>query len=155
MTKKELFEAVQKLNEGFKLPAEYVEALTEMLKPGTGGGKDVNDYTVFDSDGAVAYIFCNMHQKWEPVADEEGELLFKEDTKSKNGFQRDCLEGIKAFKEISKASKASKDAIMEDLLEGNISSEEAKAALANIGEVRDSIPDREDGLGSDERPEAA
>ena len=153
MTKKELFVAIEQLNSGFDLPNEYVAKLIDLVKPGVGGGKDVSDYTVFNEDEEPMFIFCNIHKKWEPITDIDGNLLFREDAKSKNGYQRDCIEGITSFKEISKQIKSSEKSIIADVLDGAISPEEGKEAIANLGDPRSSIPDREDGLGCVERPE--
>ena len=153
MTKRELFDAITALNTKYELPEEYEATLIAMVKPGTGGGKDVSDYTVFNEDGEPEFIFCNLHKKWEPVFNADGEPLFKEDAKSKNGYQRDCIEGVVSFKELNKQIKASEKAIIADVLDGNVTPEEGKEAIANLGDVRSNIPPREDGLGSDERPE--
>ncbi len=154
MNKKELYSAIIELNKGYELPEGYEAALSALTIPGVGGGKDVTDYTVFNEEDEVTYIFCKLHQKWEPVADEEGEPLFREDAKGKNGYRRECMESDASYKEIAKALKASEKSIMTDLLDGEITSEDAKAALAELGDVRSQIPARADGLGTDEKPEA-
>ena len=137
----------------------FVDGLT---KPKVGGGSsDVEDYTVFDSEGNPAYIFCTYHKKWEPVTkivvdeetgEEEEVNLFKVNEKAKNGFSRECNDGLKTWKEQAKVYKATKDAIISDLLEGTVSNEDAKELIAAADAARADHPAREDGLGEDEKP---
>lgn len=153
MTKKKLNEAVLALCDKYKAPKELRAALNGLTEPKAGGSSDVNDYTVFDKDGKPAFIFCTYHKKWEPLKDKEGKFLFKVDEKSKNGFRRYCDEGDLSWRASAKAYKASKTAIMDDLLEGKLSGPEAKKELAKIEEIRAVHADRKDKLGSDKRPE--
>ncbi len=118
-----------------------------------GGSSDVNDYTVFDEEGNPTFIFCTYHKKWEPVQDGEGEDLFKTLAKSKNGFQRECADGLGSWREQSKVYKATKDAAINDLLEGAITNEEAKELIAGAEADRALHIDREDGLGTEDKPE--
>jgi len=152
MTKQKLHEEVLRLCTEHKAPEALVAKLSELTKPKVGGSADVNDYTCFDADGNVTHIFCNLHKKWEPLKDTEGNVLFKEDKKSKNGYFRDCNEGIKQFREADKMLKASKAAIMQEVLDEEITGTEAKEAIAELGSVRDNIKPREDGLGTDDKP---
>ena len=133
---------------------EAIEFVNSLTKPKVGGGSsDVNDYTVFDEEGNPTYIFCTYHKKWEPVTDENGENLFKTNDKSKNGFARECNDGLAAWREQAKVYKATKDAAISDLLEGVIDNEEAKEIIAGAEAERAEHTDREDGLGEDEKPE--
>lgn len=133
---------------------EQIAFVDELTKPKAGGGaSDVNDYTVFDSDGNVTHIFCTYHKKWEPIEDAEGEAVFKENEKSKNGYARTCNEGEAAWKSQAKTFKTTKDGIVKDLLEGEIDNETAKSLIADAEAVRAEHIEREDGLGSDEKPE--
>ena len=153
MTKKKMNELVLQACQEHGASEELTKVLNELTAPKVGGAADVNDYTVFNEDGSVAYIFCNIHKKWEPVEDEEGTPLFKEDAKSKNGYFRDCNVGIKSFREADKALKASKSAIMQDVLDEVITGAEAKDQLSALGDTRSNIPAREDGLGTEDKPE--
>ncbi len=140
---------------------DFVDGLT---KPKVGGGSsDVADYTVFNEAEEVTHVFCTYHKKWEPVSalvmDEETgeeieEALFKENPKAKNGLARECNEGLSTWKEQAKVYKSTKDAIISDLLEGAVDNETAKGLIAEADAARAEHPERLDGLGSDERPEA-
>ena len=77
MTKQKLHETVLALCVEHKANKPLTDALSELTKPKVGGSSDVNDYTVFDTDGNVTHIFCTYHKLWEPVIgvreDEDGE----------------------------------------------------------------------------------
>jgi hypothetical protein len=154
MTKTELNKA---LIEGLKERGVSEEAIAfadSLTKPKVGGGSsDVNDYTVYDEEGKPTYIFCTYHKKWEPVYNEDGEPLFKINDKSKNGFARECNDGLAAWREQAKVYKATKDAAISDLLEGAIDNERAKEIIAEAEAERAKHTDREDGLGTEEKPE--
>ena len=153
MTKKELHTEIVALLTG-KVDEETLAKVDELLKPKVGGGKSTpEDYTVFDEDGNAVFIFCNVHKKWEPVVDDEGNLLFKEDPKAKNGFRRYCIEGDKQWNAAAKAFKASKEAITQDLLNDEIDSATARKLIEEAEEARKQPLVREDGIGEDERPE--
>ncbi len=158
MTKKKLHETVLEICSEHKASAKLTDALSELTKPKVGGSSDVNDYTCFDTDGNVTHVFCTVHKKWEPVAgvDEDGEDfgLFVADEKSKNGLRRYCDEGDKAIRELSKTRKASKSAIMQDLLDEEITGAEAKEAIADLEatNLSDAAGTRVDGLGQDDKP---
>jgi len=153
MTKKKLNELVLAACTEFGASAELTAKLNELTAPKVGGGaSDVNDYTCFGEDGKPEFIFCNIHKKWEPVVDAEGNELFKVNEKVKNGYDRECMEGTAAWKEANKSVKASKTAIMQDLLDEVITGAEAKEQIAALGDIRSHIGPREDGLGQDEKP---
>ena len=162
MTKKKLHETVLELCTEFKASAKLTQALSDLTIPKVGGG-DVNDYTVFNEDGTVAFIYCNTHKQWEPVTaigvDEDGEDvefdLFKSDEKAKNGYWRDCNEGIAATKAKSKIFNVSKAAVMQDVLDEVITGTEGKASIADLELAKAVIEAREDGLGTEDKPELA
>lgn len=133
---------------------EAVSFVDRLTKPKLGGGSsDVNEYTVFGEDGVPTHVFCTYHKKWEPVEDAEGEALFKANEKSKNGFLRTCNEGEASWKEQAKVFKATKDAVISDLLEGEIDNDSAKELIAAAETDRAVHSDREDELGTDDKPE--
>jgi hypothetical protein len=157
MTKVELYEAVERiLSEDAGVSEATKNAVLGLIKPKVAGAKSVESYTVFDKDGRPAYIFCNIHKRWEPVAyeDEEGNIVkvFDEDPKAKNGYKRCCVEGDKAWKAATKALRNTEKAVLEDVLEGRITSEQGKALIEAAKEARTNPPARADGLGCDERP---
>ena len=161
MTKKKLNETIVELCVAHKASAELTNALDELTKPKVGGSSDVNDYTVFNGED-VEFIFCTYHKKWEPVAteveDEDGEVsevpLFKANAKSKNGYERACNEALAQWREQAKTFKVTNDAVVKDLLEGEIDNIEAKALIADAEAARAVHVPRADGLGEDDKPEA-
>jgi len=154
MTKTELNKQLVEGLQGLGANEEQIAFVDELTKPKAGGGADVNDYTVFNEDGSPEYIFCTYHKKWEPVTDEDGEELFKANEKSKNGYTRECTEGLSAWREQAKVFKSTKDGVIKDLLEGEIDNDTAKSLIADAETARAVHTDREDGLGEDEKPAA-
>lgn len=160
MTKKKLHESVLALCSEHKASKKLTDALDELTKPKVGGSSDVADYTVFGEDGSVEYVFCTYHKMWEPVVavatDDEGNevefSLFKVNDKTKNGYERECIEGTAQWKEQTKAFNATKAAIVEDLMEEKISGTDAKDLMAKAEEARAKHPSRTDGLGEATRP---
>jgi len=154
MAKKDDYEFVSNWLEANGIEGDAANELKGHFEPRRGGGAATpEDYTVFDAEGNPAYVFCTVHKKWEPVTDGEGKPLFKENAKSKNGLSRYCIEGDKQWKERAKAFKASKDAVLQDLLEGEITGDEAKELITAAEKARKGDFVRADGLGEDERPE--
>jgi len=163
MTKQKLHETVLALCVTHKAPKALSDALSDLTKPKVGGSSDVNDYTVFDKDGNVTHIFCTYHKLWEPVSkdgeDEDGEditvTLFKVNDKTKNGFERECIEGTTSWREQSKVFKTTNDSVVSDLLEGAIDNIKAKALLADAATARAKHVARADKLGAAEKPAGA
>ena len=158
MTKTKLHETVLALCATHEASEVLTNALSELTKPKVGGKSSVEDYTVFNEDGSVAYVFCSYHKQWEPVAveNEDGEIveLFKTDAKSKNGYTRSCIDGDTSWREQAKVFNTSKNAIMQDVLDEVITGAEAKEQIGALTAARQVHTDREDGLGETERPEA-
>ncbi len=160
MTKAKLYETVLALCATHKAPQALTDALGELTKPKVGGSSDVNDYTVFDAEGNATHIFCTYHKLWEPITaveeDEDGDEidvnLFKINDKTKNGFERECLEGTASWREQSKVFKTTNDAVVSDLLEGAIDNVKAKALLADAAAARAVHTPRTDKLGNAEKP---
>lgn len=156
MTKTKLHETVLGLCAEFKATEALTNALSELTKPKVGGSSNIEDYTVLDGD-TTTHIFCAYHKQWEPVVveDEDGEIeeLFKTSDKAKNGYERSCIQGDKQWKEQAKVYKASKDAVYVDLLDENVDAAGAKAAIASLDAARATHTPREDGIGSDDKPE--
>lgn len=153
MTKAKLHETVLELCKEHEASEELTAALDALTKPKVGGSSDVNDYTVFDANGEVTHIFCNMFKLWVPVVNEDGEPNFKADKKSKNGYWRDSNAGVAQFRELDRQIKASKAAIMKDLLDEVITGSEAKEAISELGTAREKVV-APDNFGTVERPEA-
>jgi len=157
MTKAKLHEEVLKLCDQHKAPKALREALSALTEPKSGGASDVNDYTVFDADGKPLFVFCTYHRKWEPVTTEkDGEVveLFRKNPKSPNGLQRECDEGLASWRAQAKEYKENHKKVIDDLLAGDITNDEAKEAIEELEAARANHIAREDGLGTDEKPAA-
>lgn len=91
---------------------------------------DVDNYTVLDDDGSVAYILCDTFKMWMPVTE------FDTSPYTKNGYKRDSKASIKVMQEIEQESTRLSNVIVQDILDGILSptSKEAKDALQAIGE---------------------
>ena len=152
MTKKKLHETVLELCETHNAPEALTAALSDLTKPKVGGSSNVEDYTCFDTDGNVEFVFCTYHKRWEPVTDTEGNPVFKANEKSKNGFERSCIVGGKQWAEQAKVFNTSKAAIMTDVLDEVMTGAEAKDAIAELETARQTHLDREDGLGLVDKP---
>ncbi len=157
MTKTKLFEAAMAVCETHNITGDALTELTTLLKPKVGGSKaDVNDYTVFDADQNVSYIFCTFHKMWEPVSaeTEDGDIInLFGSAKTPNGFARECKVGVSQWKKLNKEYKEQKEAIISDVLNEVISGEEGKEALKALDESKNYTAVHPDGIGSDDRPE--
>ncbi len=161
MTKKKLHETVLDLCAEHKASKVLTAALSALTIPKVGGSSDVNDYTAFDDEGNVISVFCTYHKMWEPVTaigeDEDGNdvefALFKANEKSKNGYERECLEGTASWRAQTKVFKSTNDAVVADLLEGAIDNVTAKQLIADATVARSVHSPRADGLGSADKPE--
>lgn len=122
-TKKEIFESAMALCEQEGASAELVKGLTDLLAPKTGGAK-INVEDVFDGEK----LQCSVSDVWLPATAE----YFYEDKSGKspfNGLRRLSRQAEAIRKAHDKKIKASKAAIMSDVLDGNISPEEGKEAV--------------------------
>ncbi len=113
---------------------------------------DINDVACFNEDGEPTYIFCSYLKKWVPVFNEDGEPNFYEKPDSQLGWSRVSRVGEKARKEAEKRYKATKEAVLSDLLEGAITQEEAKAKLEEAEADRHNLEIPEDLGALDEKP---
>lgn len=134
-TKKEIFESALKIMEEHGAPADLVEDMSKLLAPGKGGQRvNIDEITRKDDEGNITHIKCRYSGAWLPATTE----YFPKDTNSKIvGTDEEALytvskAALKIRQEAQKAYKASKEAITNDLLDGNIDREEAKEALANL-----------------------
>ena len=152
MTKTKLHETVLTICETHGATAELTAALSELTKPKVGGSASVEDYTAYDGE-VVTHVLCTYHKQWEPVANDDGDELFKTSDKTKNGYERSCIEGEKQWKEQAKVFNTSKTAIVTDVMDEVITGPEGKAAIAELQAARDNRLAREDGLGSTDKPE--
>ena len=132
-TKKELWEATQEVLSANKIKADVVEALRAILEPKAGGAKvDVEDAVIRNDAGEIEQLLCSLSGVLLPATAE----YFYED-KAGDGFggtglKRLSIQAEKARKDHAKQTKASKDAIKDDLYAGNIDVATAKDLEANL-----------------------
>lgn len=109
--------------------------LDEATKPGKGGGSkvDVTEIANFDENGTVTHIQCSLSGNWLPVFDDEGNENFYTDSKSDKlgGFKRLSKAGESIRQKHAKAFKATKDAVLADMLnpDVNMTQEEANEKI--------------------------
>ena len=138
MTKTELFEAVSAILEQHGVKKAPKEEILALLEPKKSGGKaiDPEDYTVFAADGSAKYLKCNVLHLWMPATEEN--FYFNEDGTLKYRFSR---HGEKARKDLIKITKASKEALLADVVAGVITPDEAKAKIEEIESRTLQIPE--------------
>jgi hypothetical protein len=140
MTKKELFAQAMDICTNNDASTELTAALTKLLEPKTGGLKvDISEVTRVDEDGAVTEIQCSLSGVWLPA----DTIHFFGDKNSKvinaegEGLYRVSKQADKLKKEASKVYAASKEAITNDVMDGNLTPEDGKAQLAELSKDAD------------------
>ena len=152
-TKKELFEGAMEIAERHQLPAEAVAELKALLEPKKGGGKfEIDDVACRDEDGTVTYILDSVLKVWVPVYDAEGEPNFYEKPDTELGWSRFSRTAEKARKDAEKQYKATKDAVLKDLLAGEIDQESAKETMEAAEVARKTYELPENFTYEEERP---
>lgn len=132
MTKKEVFAKAMELCEAHGAPEAVTNGLKDLLEPKKGGAVvDIESIVRRDAEGQIVEVECQASKVWLPanllnftpakgskVVNAEGEELYK--------ISR-AAQKIKA--DAAKVFKASKEAIMNDVLDGNLAPEEGKAQV--------------------------
>ena len=127
-TKKEIFALAMVLCEQEGASEALIKGLTDLLAPKTGGAK-VNVEDVFNADENL--LQCSVSGVWLPATAE----YFYEDKSGKspfNGLRRLSRQAESIRKTFDKQLKASKNAIMADVLDGVISPEEGKERVEEL-----------------------
>lgn len=134
-TKKQIWEEVQNVCTEGKVSDKVINKLEKILAPGKGGQRvDVDAITRKDENGNVTHLQCRLSGVWLPANLE----YFTKDTNSKiigtDGAQLYTIsrQAQKIKKDTAKIYAASKEAITNDLLDGNITPDEAKAKLHEL-----------------------
>lgn len=133
MTKKEVFEAVSEILANHEqLETAMGKEIIALVEPKKGGAKvDINDIACFDENGNVTHILDSVLKVWVPVYDENGEANFYEKPDTELGFSRFTRLAEKLRKDAIKKFNATKNAVLNDMLEDNITNEEGKQLLAD------------------------
>ena len=108
---------------------------------------NLEDVVCRDADGNVTHIKCSKLGVW---FEANAENFYEKDDEL--GFSRFTRLGEKLRKAADKQFKATKDAVLNDVLEGNITSEEGKVLLAEAEEARNNIEIPEDVVYFEEKP---
>lgn len=136
MKKSEVFERVQAICAAHNLPAEVVAQLNELLEPKNAGRNfDWDSIVHKDENGNVIEMQCSLSGVWLPA--DSLHFYASRDGKGVMGtdgvlLQKVSKQGENARKAYQKAYNASKNALMDDVLNGVISNEEAKAKLEEL-----------------------
>ena len=153
LSKKELHAEVGSICEKYGVAEDATNALLALVEPKRAGVKfEIDDIACKDEDDNVTHILDSVLKVWVPVYDSEGEPNFYEKPDTELGWSRFSRAAEKARKDAEKAYKASKDAILTDLLAGEIDQETAKSAMEEAEAARKSYALPEDFEGSEERP---
>ena len=146
MTKTELHSQVSAVLEKYNVKTAAREEILALLEVKKGGVKaNPEEFTVFNADGSQAFILCAVTGLWFPVnADNfylsEGIVKY-----------RTSKHGERLKKDVVKANKASKDAILNDVINGVITPEQGKAAVEALSDAI-VVPQEIKELGLVERP---
>lgn len=136
MKKSEVFERVLAICEAYNLPAKVVAQLKELLEPKNAGRSfNWDDIVRKDENGNVVEMQCSLSGVWLPA--DSLHFYASRDGKGVVGtdgvlLQKVSKQGENARKAYQKAYNASKNALMDDVLNGVISNEEAKAKLEEL-----------------------
>ena len=136
MKKSEVFERVQAICEKYNLPTEVVTQLNELLEPKNAGRSfNWDDIVRKDENGNVIELQCALSGVWLPA--DSLHFYASRDGKGVVGtdgvvLQKVSKQGENVRKAYQKQYNASKNALMDDVLDGVISNEEAKAKLEQL-----------------------
>lgn len=131
-SKKEIFTQVVAVLEKHKASKELIAEISAIVEPKKGGmSVNVEDVYVPKAKDGKAYLLCSVSGLWlEATADN-----FYEDASEGNkfgGLKRLSRAAEAARKKAISVKKATEAAVMQDMLAGNISADEAKAKLAKV-----------------------
>ena len=136
MTKSEKWEAAKEIFTNNEVSVTVVSAMAELFEPQKGGARvDIEEVVTRDEDGNIVEMVCSLSGVSLPAtadffyADKSGDGV------GGTGLKRLSIQAEKARKEHTKAIKASKEAIKEDLYAGNIDVATAKDLEANLAPV--------------------
>jgi hypothetical protein len=153
MTKKELYAAVSDIVEKYGIEGEAKNELLALVEPKKAGARfDIDEVACRDEEGTVTHIFDSVLHVWIPVYDTDGEANFYEKPDTELGWSCFSRLAEKLRKENEKKFKATKEAVLNDLLNGAITQEEGKQLLEEAEEARKTFVIPEGFEYSEERP---
>ena len=127
-SKKELFASAIALCEAHGASEELTAGLTDLLAP-KAGGATVNVEEVYNEDEGT--LLCSVSGVWLPATEE----FFYEDKSGAskfNGLKRLSRQAESIRKTFIKTQRASEAAIMNDVLDGEITPEDGKEMVATL-----------------------
>ena len=137
MTKKELFAEVGALCAKYEIADEAKAELLALVEPKRGGAKvDIEDIVCRDDEGEITHILDSVLKVWVPILNDEGEDNFYVKEETELGYSRFCRMAEKLRKDAEKTFKATKEAVLTDLLAGDVDQEAAKEILADAESAR-------------------
>jgi len=130
-TKLEIYSSAMELCEAQGASETLVAGLTALLEPKKAGAQFVLEDIAVIVDGVASHILDSVLKVWVPVFDEEGNENFYAKPDTELGWSRFSKAAEKQRKDNEKTFKATKDAVLSDLMAGNIDAEEAQATMAD------------------------
>jgi len=153
MNKKELHAEVEAICTRHAINDEAKAELLKLVQPKKGGARiDIAEIAVFDENGVVAFILDSYIDKWVPLHDAEGNENFYAQEDKELGWSRFSRTAEKARKDSVKKFKATKDAVLTDVMSEAISQAEARELMEAAEEGKSVWELPEDFVCYDERP---
>lgn len=132
--KKQYVELVEFLeaNKGKKISSiiDEVRAMCEAKK----GGSDGKTFEK-DEEGNVVRVFCWYHKEWEDVATTE----YGTKKGTATGLNTMCKQGVSAWTKQQRVAKQAKNDVLNRIMSGELTTEEAQPLLAEIEDARTTI----------------
>jgi len=147
MTKTELYTSVAEVLAKFNVKQAAQDEILALLEVKKGGVKaNPEEFTVFNADGVPTHVLCPITNLWFPCT--EDNFYFTD------GVLRGRVSkfGEKLKKDFVKAVKASKEAILNDVINGVITPEAGKEQVAQLDASTIVVPAEVAELGSAVRP---
>jgi hypothetical protein len=94
-----------------------------------------------DEEGNVTHVYCYYHKQWEDVSVAE----YGSKVNSASKLNSMCKEGVNQWTKQQREYKKAKGEILNELMEGSMTKEDAQAKLEQIEEDVGRIVPREDG----------
>lgn len=148
--KKAYVEIIDLLESHLNSKVETVmEAVIALASAKTKGGTAGASSFVKDSEGNVTSIFCYYHKKWEDVT----ACDYGSKANSPTGLNNMCKEGVSMWTKQQRAAKKAKEELLNSVASGDILPEDLGKEQEDIEAARGAVEPREDGHGSDDKPE--
>jgi len=89
----------------------------------------------YDEDGNLIAIYCYYHKQWELIFDVE----YGAKANTKTGYNNMCKIGCNQWYKQQRDAKKSKEKLLADLMEGIVTTDDAKSTQEDIEHVRTSL----------------